>query len=167
MNDSQEALPRYGGAMRRTAAVAGTGAVMIGVAAAALTYPWGSTDVPLPDATAEPVEVVTSYVAALDAHDCDTAVALAAPSFADTARDWCRNVAGLNNVEIGAPLDEDPGWSGLSADTEVVSVTVDFDLDWRPLRADGSLPEGPTTWGYRLTRASVDEPWRIVDNGVG
>ncbi|GMA35541.1 hypothetical protein GCM10025876_17450 [Demequina litorisediminis] len=140
---------------------------MIGVAAAALTYPWGSTDVPLPEATAEPVEVVASYVAALDAHDCDTAVALAAPSFAETARDWCRKVAGLGNLEIGVSLDEDPAWSGLSADTEVVSVTVDFDLDWRLFRSDVSMPEGATTWGYRLARASVDEPWRIVDNGVG
>jgi hypothetical protein len=46
-------------------------------------------------------------------------------------------------------------------------VTVQFDLDWRWLRSDGSMPEGRTTWGYLLVRDSDDAPWRIFDQGAG
>ena len=151
---------------RRTAILVGVG-VVLAVAAAAFTWPWGYGAVAMPPDAAAPPEVVATYLAALDAHDCDTAVALATESFASTAREWCDDVASLGDREVGEAVNEDPAWGGLPAGTEVVSVPVTFDLDWRWLRSDGSMPEGATAWGYRLSRTSPEAPWRIVDNGVG
>lgn len=150
----------------RTLALIGTGVVVV-AGAMALLSPRGSTDVPMPVAAASASEVVETYLVALNAHDCDTAAQLAVASFVDTARQWCDDVTALDDAQLGEAIDQDPTWSGLSPEVEVAYVPVTFDLDWRLLRGDGSMPEGETTWGYLVTRSEADEPWRIFDNGVG
>ena len=57
--------------------------------------------------------------------------------------------------------------TGHSVDDEVANVPVTFTLDWRLFHGDGSLEEGPTTWGYLLERTSAREPWRIFEQGTG
>jgi hypothetical protein len=49
---------------------------------------------------------------------------------------------------------------------QIVRVGVTFNAEWRWFRNDGSVEEGPTTWGYFLVRDSEDKPWRIFDQGV-
>lgn len=45
-------------------------------------------------------------------------------------------------------------------------MPVSFFADWRHF-SDGSMEESIVTWGYRLARGSDDDPWRIVDQGMG
>jgi len=123
--------------------------------------------VAVPADTASASEVVKAYLEALDAHDCDTAKAVATGGFAATADRWCTGVAGLTHVEVKTPNPEDPRWLGFPRHTpaEFVSVPVAFELDWRWFHGDGSLEEGRTGWGYILVRDEPDGQWRIFDQG--
>jgi hypothetical protein len=76
-------------------------------------------------------------------------------------------VASLSDVVIKRHLVERPSWSGRPRSVEVVNVPVEFNLDWRPGRSDGSMSEGATTWGYLLERRTQNGPWRIFDQGGG
>ena len=120
--------------------------------------------VPAPDAT--PEQVVTAYLAAVDAHDCDTAEALMVDRADGGTTSWCEDVARLTAVDVrdhhGDVGARARRWGG-----DVVDVPATFTLDWRLFHGDGSLEEGTTTWGYVLARDSADSPWRIVDQGVG
>lgn len=152
---------------RRIGAIVGE-LVVVGVAAAVayvLLPPRQTAEVAEPGHGATPEQVVAAYLEALNAHDCDTAAALTTGQ--DVARAWCGDVAELGDVEIGDHAVESPAWSGRPAGTEVVRVPVSFELDWRLLHSDGSMDEGPTDWGFLLTRAAPDAPWRIFDQGVG
>lgn len=137
--------------------------LLLSAAATWLLPPRQTQEVAVPADVATPERVVAAYTAALDAHDCDTAEALTAPG-TDPAS-WCEDVAGLAGVRIGEATPERPEWSGHAAGVEVVHVPVRFDLDWRPLRDDGSLDEGSTTWGYLLVRDAQTAPWRIAGQG--
>lgn len=121
--------------------------------------------VPSDDASAE--QVVTAFVDALDAHDCDTAARLVTPGAKASAESWCNGVAEMDDVRTRAALRENPRWSGLAPPQQVVRVPVRFDLDWRWMRSDRSMPEGRTDWGYLLVRDSDAAPWRIFDQGMG
>lgn len=147
------------------------GAVLLLVAAALFAYLWlpprQTDEVAVPADDATPEQVVRAYVAALNAHDCETAEAVSAEEFDETAASWCHRVSALGSLEVGEPSSERPEWSGLPADRKVMGVPVTFDLDWRPWRGDGSMPEEETTWGFRLVRSSDTEPWRIFSQGVG
>ncbi len=151
--------PRLIGATVATAIVAG-GALWL------LLPPRQTHAVTVPADDATPEQVVASYVEALEAHDCGTAELLTTRAATHLATSWCQKVARLSRVEIGASMPERAEWSERSAKDEVVSVPVRFDLDWRWLHDDGSMPEGETIWGYRLVRESPGGPWRIFDNGV-
>ena len=135
-----------------------------------------SKDVDMPASDASPEEVVASYVDALNVHDCDTAVALAAESHQESTRRWCRSVAGLTKLQVGNPVVEpsaisqrsDLTSSATAADaTDVVRVPVTFDVKWRLFRSDASMTEGTTDWGYVLMRESPTAPWRLVGEGNG
>lgn len=139
---------------------------LIGFVAYLLLPPRQSAGVAAPSLDASPEQVTSTYLDALNAHDCDTVEALATADH-DSARSWCRNVSGLTRIRIGEHVVEPPEHSGHSASQEVVAVPVTFDLNWRPFRSDGSMPEGPTTWGYLLVRDSEHPSWRIFDQGVG
>ncbi|QGA08951.1 DUF4829 domain-containing protein [Nocardioides sp. dk884] len=141
--------------------------VVVGVATYLLLAPRQSGDVAVPANDATPEQVVTAYLDALNAHDCDTAEAVMTSDAKDSATSWCRQVASLTDVDVRDHFTERPEFSGRSAPEEVVNVPVTFDLDWRLFHGDVSMPGGTTTWGYRLVRDSSDTPWRIFDQGNG
>lgn len=143
------------------------GALLLATVAVALLPPRTSEHVAIPPSDAAPEQVAAAYLEALNAHDCDTAAALGAVAGEDTLRSWCEDVAALTEIQIGDSFPELPAWSGNAPGTEVVQVPVAFDLDWRLFHNDGSMDEGPTTWGYLLTRSSEAGPWRIAGQGVG
>ncbi|MCW2856151.1 MAG: hypothetical protein JWR52_1766 [Marmoricola sp.] len=148
-----------------------TGASALGliviVVGATLIYVWltgrQTRDVAMPSQQATPEQVVTAYLDALNAHDCKVAQSLYTPSWQADGRRWCEDVQHLGQVRVHQAIQE----PGSSTATQLVDVAVSFDLNWRPFHDDGSMPEGPTGWGYILTRASARAPWRISDQGVG
>lgn len=119
--------------------------------------------VAVPPAPATPRQVVAAFTEALDAHDCATARRLSVdPSSADK---WCHDVLALRHVRVQDPVPE-PQWAGHQGQ-QVMNVPVTFDLRWRLFHDDGSMPQGPTLWGYLLVRDSAGHPWRIADQGTG
>lgn len=151
--------------------IALTASMLVLIGAATVAYlllpPRQTSDVARPALDATPEQVVTAYLDALDAHDCDTAEAMMTESAEDSATSWCKDVASLTDVVVGAHFAERPRDSGHSAPEEVANVPVDFNLRWRPFHNDGSMNEGATTWGYLLVRDSPASPWRIFDQGTG
>lgn len=121
----------------------------------------------MPADDASPEQVTGAFIDALNAHDCDTAQSLSTPSESADAQRWCERVGSMGSVNLGIPSEEDPSWSGHDMSVEVVYVPVSFDLDWRPFRGDGSMPEGATDWGYQLARETPTSPWRIFGQGIG
>jgi hypothetical protein len=153
----------------RSALLIGVAGVLAAVsvwAVYSLLFTHQEREVALPRDDASPEKVVAAYIDALNAHDCETASRLEAKG-ADIAKGWCTDVSELSYVKMSKPYREKPQWSGHAANQQVMNVGVTFSLDWRWLRNDASMPEGPTTWGYLLERASDDAPWRIADQGVG
>ncbi len=120
-------------------------------------------DVAVPAADATPEQVVTAYLEALSAHDCDTAEALIGQGTTDVATTWCEDVDRLSGIEVDDHVMKPADGSGAK---QVANVAVRFDLDWRRFHNDGSMDEGDTVWGYRLVRDTAGSPWRIVDQGV-
>ena len=151
---------------RRVIALTVVAIVLAAVAAAAFLFlpPPQTGQVAMPGAQATPEQVVQAYIGALNAYDCGTAAAIWT---GQTSESWCNDVAHLRDVAIGGHRLEPASASGRSADEEVASVPVSFNLDWRPLHGDGSLQEGPTSWGYLLVRDSLRGPWRIFAEGTG
>lgn len=122
-------------------------------------------DVAMPAEDASPTEVVATYIEAVNARDCATADALWLTDAMSTGS-WCSE-ATLRDAEVSQDPDSiDPAWVGLPTGTQVVSVQVTFGLNWKILRNDGSLSEGPTQWGYTLRQDSFGQ-WRLMDQGVG
>lgn len=152
---------------RRTIAL--VGGVFVLVVATAVAYlllpPRQTADVTLPPPDATPEQVVTAYLNALNAHDCDTAEAVSTEDAKESATSWCHHVDSLTAVTVGRHVQERPEWTGHSPADEIVNVPVTFDLTWRPFRSDGSMDEGVTTWGYLLVRESASRSWRIFDQG--
>lgn len=124
--------------------------------------------VALPAADASPAEVVRGYVDALDAHDFDTAGRLLTPGQRrQVAQTWFEDVDTITHLEVGEASPEDPEWSGQSPEQQVMRVPVRFTVGWRWLHNDGSVDEGPTTWGYLPVRDDPSDPWRISGEGTG
>lgn len=119
-------------------------------------------DVPVPNATATPSEVVSAYLSALNARDCSTARALVATDFRATAAYWCERIGSLKH----ASLYPDPADNQRAA-AVTAGVGVTFDLHWRLFHGDGSMRNGPTTWGYGLIRTSAAGRWLINEEGTG
>lgn len=145
--------------------------VLVLVIAATVVYlmlPQRKTaDVAVPAPNATPEQVVTAYLAALNAHDCDTVRALTTEGGSENAKTWCEDVASLTDVDVANHLKGNPQQTGHSLPEEVANVQVSFNLNWRPLHNDGSMDEGNTAWGYLLVRTSATSPWRIFDQGMG
>lgn len=147
----------------------GAGVLVLVVVAAAmylLLPPRQTSHVAVPADNATPEQVVSAYLDALDAHDCRTAEALMTAGAGDTAKTWCADVAHLTQVHVEEHVKQRPEDSGISASAEVVYVPVSFNVNWRLFHNDGSMDEGATTWGYLLTHASSNSPWRIFDQGT-
>lgn len=141
--------------------------VVVATLASLLLPPRQTGDVAVPAVEATPEQVVGAYLDALNAHDCETAEALAIDGAQDSAKAWCEDIGSLTAVEVADATMDRPEDSGHSATEVVARVPVAFNLTWRPLHGDVSMAEGPTTWGYLLIRDSSDSAWRIVDQGVG
>ena len=145
--------------------------VLVLLVAATVTYlllpPRQSGDVSVPGSDATPEQVVTAYLEALDSHDCDTAEAVMTEGAKESAKSWCEDVTNLTDVDVQDHFMERPKDSGHSWPAEVANVPVAFKLNWRHFHNDGSMDEGPTTWGYLLVRNSAESPWRIFDQGTG
>ncbi|MGG5260641.1 hypothetical protein [Phycicoccus avicenniae] len=154
---------------RRVLTVGVAFVLLVGAAVAAILVlpPRQSADVAMPAADAVPEQVVTAFVAALNAHDCTVAEALSTPEARDQTASWCRDVGALDDLGVAPHVLEPPEDSGRAADELVANVGVTFDLDWRPLRSDVSMPEGETTWGYLLVRSPRERAWRVFEQGVG
>ena len=153
---------------RLTALVAAGSVLALAATVGYLLLPPQQTDtISLPPPDASPEQVVTVYLDALNAHDCDAAEALMTAGAEGSARAWCNDVASLTDVVVEGHVLERPEYSGHSDPEEVANVPVSFDLSWRPLHDDGSMAEGPTTWGFLLVRDSDGSPWRIFDQGRG
>ncbi len=132
-----------------------------------LLAPRQTDDVAMPDSSATPEQVVTAYLEALNAHDCENAASVMSDGAKDQASSWCDDVSSLTAVEVKAHSVERPQWSGHAPSEEVVNVPVTFNLNWRPFHNDGSIGQGATPWGYLLVRQTPDSPWRIFDQGNG
>lgn len=117
-------------------------------------------DVDLPPTAATPSQVVTTFLDALDAHDCDTAQDLATEAYREVAKTWCSDIASLRNAKVLQV-------NAVNAGDTATGVSVAFDVKWRLFRGDGSTDGSGMTWGYSLVRESRDAPWRIRDHGVG
>ncbi|WP_067485179.1 DUF4829 domain-containing protein [Actinomadura hibisca] len=129
----------------------------------------GQTHVKLPPAGAPPQEVVTAYVAAINAHDKKTGRALSTAHFGKLetteVADSLFNDAKLSDLKVSAPIPEQ-GYESPDGKqyAQVVKVPVTFDLKQK---TEVSMPNGPTAWGYLLVRESLTGPWRINDHGNG
>ena len=138
------------------------------VAATVIALAGCSGGAPAPSASDTPQVVVQEFIAALDGHDADRALALLTPlqreRVANAADSWLTNVEGLRDVSIGMPRDES-GTSLASATRYrfVVRVPVDFTLQQK---REVSMVNGRTVWGYVLVRNAQTDPWLIDDQGV-
>lgn len=125
---------------------------VVAVVGMAQLYPLPRTaDVLSPPADATAEEVVRAYLEAIDAHDCDTAQDLTAPSFAAVTESMCHDAASLTTTELQTV--------GTGA------VHASFDIDRRLFAEDVSVPEDGWGWTYYLTRGP--EGWRVSDAGNG
>ncbi|WP_028659381.1 hypothetical protein [Nocardioides insulae] len=124
-----------------------------------------SADIAMPPPEASPEAVVTTFLDAVNAHDCETAEALAAEGSTEDVAGRCDDVESLTDVVVDQHVSESPMAHGLSATDEVVVVPVWLTVNWRPYRGGGVLGTGAVSWAYHLTRASTTAPWRIFDQG--
>ncbi|SEG89829.1 protein of unknown function [Thermomonospora echinospora] len=123
----------------------------------------------IPPVGASPQEVVTAYVAAINAHDKEAGRRLSTPHFAQQQEggedDQFRNIVEISHLQVQTPLSNG---GHESADgkryQDAVYVPVTFILKQREVV---SMPNGHTAWGYILVRTGADQPWRINDHGVG
>lgn len=122
---------------RFIAPLLGLAAIIVAVAIY-LMVTMTSKDVDMPRDDASPTQVVAAYMEALDAHDCDTAMALRTDGSRDVASTWCGKVAGMTDARVVGQHSEAPEASGRTAPDEVMNVRVTFDLGWRMFRNDGS-----------------------------
>jgi hypothetical protein len=123
----------------------------------------------IPPVGASPQEVVTAYVAAINAHDEEAGRRLSTPHFAQqqegTEDNQFRNVVQISALQVETPI-SDGGYESPDGRRyqDAVYVPVTFTLKQREVV---SMPDGHTSWGYVLVRTGTDQPWRINDHGVG
>lgn len=122
-----------------------------------------SPDVPLPSPHASPQDVVSTYVAALDAHDRHAIAVLTDDD--GTAARWAKDIKTIKDLKITSVLDEDPTTAGLPAGTQLRDVGVTFRVTWNN-DDDPSVGSGEMAWGY-LLKPNPKTGWVIVDQGTG
>lgn len=120
--------------------------------------------VPVPADDAPPDAVVRAYLAALDAHDLDTARAVLTPerraAVEQSQGNWFVNLRSVQKVRLAAPVDT-PYSRGGYRQAVRVPAQLDVALFFQPAEGD----EGAFTWGFVLVRDGAQEPWRIADEG--
>jgi hypothetical protein len=124
--------------------------------------------VALPPADASPQDVVRAYVAALNAHDLDTAkrmlTARRAAVVASTQDGWFTNLVSITDLTVADPVPRAAADLSRQDYREVTYLPVEFTLRQRHAE---SMPDGHTGWGFTLVRNSDTERWLIDDEGVG
>ena len=113
-----------------------------------------SGHVPMPAASASPVEVVRSYLDALNKHDCSTAVALWTTR--ETPSSWCDDVSEITAEVVGTSKEGNPATQR--------DVSVQINVRWRPFHDDGTLP---SNFGWTFLMKRLPTGWRIYDSGQG
>src|SRR5690242_13347179 len=100
-------------ARRRWIGASAIGLIVV-VGGVGLIYVWltgrQTREVAMPSREATPEQVVTTYLEALNAHDCKVAQALFTPSPQADGRMWCDDVQHLGHVRVDHAL-RDPGSS--------------------------------------------------------
>lgn len=113
--------------------------------------------VPMPSDRAPAVEVVHTYLKALQAEDCETAHAL---RLSDDGG-WCGDIT-VSDYRVSAAVCAGEGGVG-----EQYAQSTYVPVHFITHGGDDSLPDGWHDWGYVLVRNDNSEPWRIADEGVG
>lgn len=136
-------------------------ALVVGIGIGRL-QPWQQVAVPTPSAS--PQQVVRTYLEAQEAKDRGTLEEILlndrdVPSWTDLL---LRSGAGYRDVIIEEPRRDRSGEARTWR--QGVYVPVEWTVTDGP--KDG-FSDGRQPWGYLLVRNSDDEPWRIVDQGVG
>lgn len=141
-------------------------ALLIGGAAAWALAPARQTaDIAMPADDASPEQVVTTYLEALAAHDCETAERLHLHGPTD-----CEALTSLRIRSVRLVLMEPPTASRRYADREAALVRTRVDQTWRAFEWDAPpRVDGVEDLGYYLVRVGpdADGPWRIFDAGNG
>jgi hypothetical protein len=154
----------FGAAVLVAAVAVGAVAMIAGPGRVLALVP--ARDVPVPAADAEPQHVVRSYLDALDAHDLDTARTLLTSDYRQqvdrTGGNWFGNLRSARDVRVRAAEDARDGYGVGSHYPYAVRVPVTFELR---LFFDQPVGDGPLNWSFVLVRKSVNEPWRIRDEG--
>ena len=114
-----------------------------------------------------PREVVSAYLAALDAGDASAALQLATPRFQAELKGEVdsplTNWVSVADVRVGTPR-EDDALASARRYRLVLNVPVNFALRQRE---EVSMRDGKTTWGYVVVRQDPSDAWLIDDQGVG
>ena len=101
-------------------------AVLVAATAAYLLLPARQTgDIAVPPRDANPEQVVTAYLDALNTHDCGTAEALMTADAEDGAKLWCADFASLKDVDIHDQHTERPEASGHSAPRQPLTAPAE------------------------------------------
>ncbi|HEV7195627.1 MAG TPA: hypothetical protein VGN19_06785 [Pedococcus sp.] len=107
----------------------------------------------LPPPGASAHQVLSTYLQALQAGDCDTAHALAASTFVVGNGELCGDVD-VKTFTVGG--DAQVGDSEITFATQMVTDGS----------ADGSIPAGNLTWFYSLKKQPSGS-WRLISGGSG
>src|SRR5262245_19439744 len=141
--------------------------LLIAVVAIGVSGCGGAKHVTLPGPSASPQEIVSAYIAALNAHDVTTARALLTPDHARVVGravdGWFTNTVSIKNLQMNKPHN-DPYDARQRHFRYCDVMGVSFDLEQRHAM---SMPNGTTTWGYILCRNSPSKRWLIADEGTG
>jgi hypothetical protein len=156
-------LGRVAGERRWRLALLAVPLALAGVVTVLVLPPKQTADVTIPPADASPVQVVETYLRAIDVHDCDTARAMWVGPNAGYANDDCVSISRISQVrpEPTVMSDETSGTDGTAS-----RVAVSYQVSYRPFRRQ--LPDGRELLFYDLSRSSaLGAPWRIIDAGTG
>lgn len=119
-----------------------------------------STEADSVSASTSPEDVVRSYLGALQDDDESAAVALTTALYSE--RDsWAGAPPTIEDVEVSEAM-SDPSGQAATGFAQSVYVPVKFTLHG----AGETMPDGPTTWGYRVVRDTDSEAWKIADAGM-
>jgi hypothetical protein len=113
-------------------------------------------------------QVVSAYIAALNAHD----VALAktylttqhAAEVAAEVDSWFVNTRSITDVTVGSDAPRAAFGGPATGYSQIVQVGVQFTL--AQYHAE-SMPNGRNVWSYILVRNSDHDRWLIADEGMG
>lgn len=142
--------------VKTIAVIIGVLALLIGVAYS-LQILRISGHVAMPPPNASAIQVVKTYVKALNEHDCDTAAALWVPSERSEGSRWCSDVEHVSATNLKQ--------ESVPFGPQITTVSAFLSVDQRLFFGDDSLPSNPFGWSFTLSHRP--EGWRIGGEGQG